>query len=280
MPEELVLTPGGYKAKSLVHLIEAGHSLRMEGIQVKKVNASGHVVADLGAIEQKAGAQPLMPLNVSIPRSAPKPALGSGWITYAGWTNNAGKPISSFSTTWVVPAAPSSQGSETIFLFNGIQNSTMIYQPVLQWGPSAAGGGKSWAVASWYADGQTGHSFHTGLVNVQAGQTLTGVMTLTGSSGTQFSYDCVFHGIAGTSLPIANVQQLTWCNETLEAYSIQQCSNYPNATSTAMKDIVIKCGIIVPKITWSPVNAVTDCGQHCVVVSNSATAGQVDLFYK
>ena len=44
----------------------------------------------------------------------------------------------------------------TIFLFNGIQNSTSIYQPVLQWGPSAAGGGNFWTVASWYVDGAGG----------------------------------------------------------------------------------------------------------------------------
>ncbi len=280
MPEDLVLTPGGYRPKSVVHLIEADHLLRMEGARVKKVDPSGNVVADLGLIEPRAGSQPLMPLNVSVPRSLPKPALGSGWITYAGWSNNAGKPISSFRTTWIVPPAPATQGGQTIFLFNGIQNSTMIYQPVLQWGPSAAGGGKSWTVASWYADGENGHSFHTSLVNVSVGQTLNGVMTLTGNSGAQFNYSCEFQGLAGTSLPIANVQELTWCNETLEAYSVQQCSDYPNCQSTSMRDIAIRCDTVTPTITWSPTNAATDCGQHCVVVSNSATAGQVDLFYK
>ena len=45
----------------------------------------------------------------------------------------------------------------------------MIYQPVLQWGVSAAGGGNSWAVASWYADGQGGHSFYSQLVPVNEG---------------------------------------------------------------------------------------------------------------
>jgi len=280
MPDDLVLTPGGYKDRSLVHLIEAGHTLRMEGERVKKIDVSGQVVADLGVIKQRPGSLPLMPQNLSIPAAAPRAALGTGWIVYAGWTNNAGKPISFFSTTWVVPPAPATQGSQTIFLFNGIQNATMIYQPVLQWGPSAAGGGKSWAVASWYADGQTGHSFYTSLVNVSVGQTLTGVMTLTGTSGPNFSYGCEFKGVAGTSLPIANVQELTWCNETLEAYSLQQCSDYPNTQSTAMKNIAIRCGTVTPNLAWTPTNRVADCGQHCIVVSNSATAGQVDLFYK
>jgi hypothetical protein len=64
---------------------------------------------------------------------------------------------------------------------NGIQNSTMIYQPVLQWGPgSAAGGGNYWAVVSWYADGQGGQAFYSNLVTVNPGDTLVGVVTLTG----------------------------------------------------------------------------------------------------
>ena len=65
-------------------------------------------------------------------------------------------------------------------LSTGIQNWTRIDQPVLQWGSSAAGGGKRWSVASWYADSPTGVSFHTDLVDVSVGQSLTGIMWLTG----------------------------------------------------------------------------------------------------
>jgi hypothetical protein len=60
--------------------------------------------------------------------------------------NRTGHPVTRFTTTWTVPAAPSTHSDQTVFLFNGIQNSTMIYQPVLQWGPSGAGGGNFWAV--------------------------------------------------------------------------------------------------------------------------------------
>jgi len=280
MPDEQVLTPGGYRPKSVVFPIESGNALRLDAGRIRKVNPAGQALADLAAIEAKAGPQPLMPSNVSIPASVIKPALGSGWITYAGWTNNSGHPLTSFKTTWLVPPAPATQSGQTIFLFNGIQNSTMIYQPVLQWGPSAAGGGNSWTVASWYVDGQGGPAFHTSLVNVSPGQTLVGVMTLSGSSGNQFSYNCEFQGISGTSLPVANVQELTWCIETLECYGLQKCSDYPDCEFTGMRDVAISCGTVTPSISWSPQNAVTDCGQHCIVVSNSATAGEVDLFYE
>ncbi|MBV8096632.1 MAG: hypothetical protein JO110_25990 [Acetobacteraceae bacterium] len=278
MGEEQVLTPGGLRPKSQVHLVEPGHSLRMTNGRVQKIHPSGAMVADLGEIPSRPGPGPLMPRNV-FPPEAIRPALGSGWIAYAYWSNNTGHPISSFSTTWVVPPVPATQSGQTIFLFNGIQNSTMIYQPVLQWGPSAAGGGNYWSVASWYADGQNGQAFHTTLVRVNVGQTLIGIMTLTGQSASGFTYNCEFQGIANTSLPIQNVQQLTWAAETLEAYSVQHCSDYPNCWFTAMRNIAIACGTTTPSISWTAQNAVTDCGQHCVIVSNSATEGEVDIFY-
>src|SRR5208282_5843685 len=179
--------------------------------------------------------EPLMPRALALP-PGPVPAFGSGWITNGSWTNNTGTPVSVFSTQWVVPPTPATQSGQLIFLFNGIQNSTMIYQPVLQWGVSAAGGGNYWAVASWYADGQSGHAFHSSLVQVSPGRVLTGIMTETAQSASGFSYNCQFSGIPNTSLPIQNVQQLTWCVETLECYGLQQCSNYPQTCRTQMKD--------------------------------------------
>src|SRR2546429_6181885 len=100
----------------------------------------------------------------------------------------------------------------------------MIYQPVLQWGPSAAGGGSYWSVASWYVGGQDGVAFHSNLVRVNPGDVLVGVMSQTGQAGSLFSYACDFVDIANTGLSINDVQELTWNIETLEAYGGQQCS--------------------------------------------------------
>jgi hypothetical protein len=236
------------------------------------------MVADLRQIPLRPGREPLMPMNVFRPEAI-SPALGSGWITYAYWNNNTGQPISSFSTTWVVPPVPATQSGQIIFLFNGIQNSTMIYQPVLQWGKSQAGGGNFWAVASWYADGQAGPAFHSTPVPVNVGQTLVGIVTLIGQSASGFTYNCEFQGIANTSLAIANVQQLTQAVETLEAYQLQHCSDYPDCELTAMRNIAIACGSTTPSTSWTVQNLVTDCGQHCVIVSNSATEGEVDICY-
>ncbi len=237
---DLVLTPGGYRPSSVVHHVEPGHVIDAKGNHFRKLDSKGAVAADLGELVLKPAGKPLMPDNV-FKHPHVVPALGSGWITYSSFTENA-KPVTLFSTTWVVPPAPATQSGQTVFLFNGIQNSTMIYQPVLQWGPSAAGGGNYWAVASWYADGQGGKSFYSSLVRVNPGQVLVGVMTETAQSPTGFSYNCVFTGIANTSLPIQNVQQLTWCIETLECYGIQKCSDYPATCRTEMRNILLQAG--------------------------------------
>jgi len=281
---DLVLTPGGYRSRSQVHPIEPDHFLDLSTGNLKKMHVSGAEVADFGRLQLKAGPGPLMPGNVSrhpsvLAAPAMAPALGSGWITYAYWTNNSGHPVSRFATTWVVPPAPATDHGQTIFLFNGIQNSTMIYQPVLQWGPSAAGGGSYWAIASWYVDGQGGPAFHSNLIRVNPGDVLVGVMWQTGQSGNKFSYGCQFQGIANSGLPISNVEELTWNIQTLEAYGVQQCSDYPNTNFTAFTAIDFQTTAGRPAITWTPVNAVTDCGQNANVVSNANAGGEVDLYY-
>jgi len=282
MPEVMVLTPGGFRPKSEVHLIEPSHALDQASGHTRKLDPAGKVVADFGVIHPKPPGVALMPQNVgrAVAPGAIVPAFGSGWITYADWLNNSVQPVSSFKTTWLVPPAPATQSGQTIFLFNGIQNSTMIYQPVLQWGPSAAGGGNYWAVASWYVDGQSSTAFHSPLVPVGTGTTLVGVMVLTSQSGNTFSYNCFFDGIPATGLSILNQQQLTWCIETLEAYGITQPTDYPATLMTRMKAIELKVGSSEASLNWAPVNLVTDTGQHCEIISSASPGGEVDLYYR
>jgi hypothetical protein len=279
---EHVLTPGGLRPKSRVHRLEPGHTVDAAEGRLRTLRPSGEMLADLGAAPVAPRGRPLMPRNVVLPPPTEEvePAFGSGWITYGSWTNNTGTPVSRFTTNWVVPPAPSTNNGQTIFLFNGIQNSTNIYQPVLQWGPSAAGGGGQWNVASWYVDGAGGTAFHTNLVGVNTGDVLNGVMTLTGQSPMGFSYDCFFQGIANTSLPVMNIQELTWLVETLECYGITRCSDYPATNKTAMSAIGIQTGATTPTVTWTVNDAVTDCGQHTLVFSEEAGgSGEVDLWY-
>ena len=287
--DDNVLTPGGWRPKSQVHLIEPGHHVSGEGGILKKIHTqSGKVIREFGGIPIKKSKKPNMPENVFVPDhkkvvspiSAGAVPATNGWVVYAGWTNSSGQAISSFSTRWKVPPVPATSSGQTIFLFNGIQNSGFILQPVLQWGSSFAGGGNYWAIANWYVDGQGGLALHSTLVQVNPGDDLLGVMTLTGKAGTSYSYLSSFAGFATTNLQVNNIEQLTWANETLEVYGVANCSDYPDTNKTAMRAIEIKTeGNTEAIINWQAVNSVTDCGQHCAIVSNASPGGEVDLFY-
>jgi FG-GAP-like repeat len=284
MPEDLVLTPGGLRPKSLVHKVQPGQVIDGTGGVLRILDSSGAVVADLGPSQGRAAGRSLMPGDVAQPPSGAL-AHGSGWITYASWSTT-GTPVSSFTTTWVVPPAPGVQSGQYFFLFNGIQNSEWILQPVLQWGVSAAGGGSYWAVASWYTpsrntSGTGGPAVTSSLVPVSPGDILTGIITLTAQTAEYgFSYSCQFQGLADTVYEVSNVQELTQCVETLEAYGITQCSNYPAAQATKMTGISIQTGATLPDLEWTVTNAATECGQHTVVVSDSPAGGEVDLCYR
>ncbi|MFC0430528.1 hypothetical protein [Kutzneria buriramensis] len=263
---DLVITPGGPRRRSTVHLVEQGHRLARVDGELHLLDAASTLLTRFTLRE---------PVGENV-----TPAFGSGWITFSSWLNGTGTPISSFTTTWTVPRAPSTHSGQTIFLFNGIEpnDGSHILQPVLQWGPSAAGGGNFWAVASWYVGG--GNAFHSTLVPVNEGDVLVGVMTLNSQSGNSFNYTSTFTNVANTSLTVANNPQLTWATETLEAYNITRCSDYPATDTTPMTQIAIRTGATAPALNWSVNNSVTDCGQKTVIAVDGSTNGEVELSYR
>ena len=282
--DPIVLVPGGPRRRSTVFQIDNGHSLDMANGRVLQKHVSGRVTADLGPV-------PTVSEDVdSTLTRKPNPAVQ--WIINATWKPPTNRPITQFKTTWVVPPAPKTDNAQTIYLFNGLQNPSWIYQPVLQWGTSPdPNGGNYWTVASWLADGQYGPAFYSPLVRVQTGDVLTGVMTLLGSrnigSNTIVTdWDCCFEGIPGTCLPVRGVQQFNNAVEVLEAYNSSpvglppsNCSDYPFALKTAMTNIEITWADGEEAVTWGTAQNITTCGQNCVIVSDASPGGEVDLNY-
>jgi hypothetical protein len=262
VPDQRVLTPEGLRLRALVR--EVG-----EHDQVVELDGVARVVS-AGLLDQA-------PDRALLDGAADE---DQGWITFTWWTNRDQKPLRSFSTTWRVPPPPASSSGQTIFLFNGLQNTGPGYgilQPVLQWGPSAAGGGRYWSVASWYVTSR-GQAFHTPLVRVQPGDELVGVMELLGERDGKLSYSCELRGLPRTRLRLDNVAELTWSTESLEAYGVRRCSDYPAAPSVPFTGIQLRTDESAP-LRWTAVDRVTDYGQHAEVVSHSASDGQVDLFF-
>ena len=218
MRSDLVLTPGGYRHRSLVHRVERNQGVHITEGKARLTDLTTRTIINYPEVTIKPG---------------DIPGFGSAWVAYAYWANTSGQPITSFRTTWQVPEPPSTDSNQIIYLFSGIDPSdpsTGILQPVLQWGRSEAGGGPYWSVASWYVAGASAGSnaYYTTPVQVNPGDTLVGAMTLTNQSGGTFDYNCEFEGISGTSLPALNHPELVWCNETLEVYNVAQCSDFPN----------------------------------------------------
>lgn len=195
-------------------------------------------------------------IRASKTSDAVKP-IPSGWVAYADWYNTGSSPISSFTTTWTVPAIPATNNGQTLFTFNSIEpaSGNAILQPVLQFGPSAAGGGSYYAVASWYLVGS--QTYYTSPVKVAVGATLNGVITLTSSSGSSYNYVTSFSNIAGTSLTATGSAQLVWATETLEIYGVSSNSGLPTG-ATVFSGINLKTTAGTPSVTWSAVSDTAD----------------------
>jgi hemopexin len=262
--------------------VEPDHVIDGSDGKLRILDRDRRMIADFGHQPKGPSDRPLMPLSAV--RAAPEdhpPALGTGWITYASWLNTTGTPISQFTSIWVVPPAPSTHDGQLLYLFNGMQNADHIYQPVLQWGRSPAGGGDFWSVATWYVGPPGGDVFHTAeAVRVEPGRPLIGVMTLEDQTSSGFSYTGGFFGVADSGYQVQNIPELTWLIETLEAYSVVQCSDYPPVNRTTFSGIDIKQGTSRPNVVWTANDAVVDCGQHTVIHNNSASGGSVDLWYQ
>jgi Hemopexin len=291
--EEMVLTPGGLRPKSKVHFLEEGQRISGKGGRMRIIEtATGREIKDLGPTSTKKRPEHLA--RVKPPDRKTVPALTDiGWIENSQWQNTSGQPIVYFSTKWVVPPVPASDDGQIIFLFNGLEpaNGSYILQPVLQWG-AANGTGKYWSISNWYANGESGHSITKLPIQVNPGDVLQGVMTLTGKSGSEFSYHSSFVGYPGVDIDSGEVDELTWAYVTLEAYGsadetkpVPQCSDYPNIPLTAFYDIEIKTGASLAMgndatVSWGTVTNHTDCGQRVAIVSNASPEGSVYLYYR
>jgi hypothetical protein len=286
--DEMVLTPAGMMPKSNVHFIEPGSELRVVDGHLQKIeSASGKMLQDFGAVTTNTGGQIHFGTDANFDLTRPGggvvPKAVNGWAAYTYWSNSAtSNPITSFTTTWTVPAAPSDQGAQTIFLFNGMQDGTTsssyIIQPVLQWGSSAAGGGKYWAITNWYVS--SANAYYGTLEKVSAGTSLTGVMTETGKTGSNYNYTSTFTGYPeAQSITASNVPEAYWAAETLEVYSVTKSTMYPDATSMEFSGIQILQGTTNATIKWTADDATGSKLPSATVGSNSSPGGYVTIAF-
>jgi hypothetical protein len=258
-----VLTPWGYRDSANFHEIPDGYDLA--------IMPDGHVRLENPTTGDKVDFQkPATP--------AVKPLPDNGWQTAASWYNS-GDTVTSFSTTWKVPPAPSNYDGQTLFQFNSIEPASYdaILQPVLQYGVSADGGGEYWAVASWYVAASDG--FASKLTKVKAGESLTGVIKLLSQKNALANYSCEFAGIAKSKATIKNISPLVWLAEVLEVYNVDICSDYPNTPFSEMSKIDVKIKHTIPSVTWAVSSGDPACGVTTTVVTQGGKNAALDIYY-
>jgi hypothetical protein len=284
-PTETVLTPVGYRPVGNVHVVPEGMSFNMSeetrnnvsllGGRVVHVNHEVRLVDAAGKVLHVATNDGTKVRGTPVGDAVDPEA--TGWVAYASWYNTGSSPISSFTTTWTVPPAPATYDGQTVFLFNSIEpaGGNVILQPVLQYGPSHAGGGAYWAVASWYVVGE--QAYHTSLFQVSVGDYLDAVISLTSTDGNSYNYISLFSNVAGTTFTAVGAAQLVWATETLESYGVTSSSDYP-AGSTVFSSIYLDTSDGTPSVTWSPVSD-TDDGLITTVNIDGATNAQITITY-
>ncbi|KAF7378374.1 hypothetical protein MSAN_00263700 [Mycena sanguinolenta] len=261
--DRLVLTPGGYRSKSKVYELPTGSSLAHTSDAVQSIDAGGSVIHVDGAGDaMELGRRDFL----------------DGWIAFAWWLNPGLAPIASFTTIWEVPPLPETDHGQTVFLFNALQpNGSGILQPVLQYGPSGAGGGSFWAVATWHVD-DAGNAFFTPLVPVSPGQILNAAITLTNTNGSTFDYNAQFTNVPGTSMNLTGAPQLTFAAETLEAYGVTALSDYPSGSTVFSGIDLTLAGGVTPSIAWSHQDDAAD-GVSISIDVDGATQGRMTITY-
>ena len=268
MDDTLVVTPGGPRLRSTVHLVQP--------------NTTPIVATRVATSLTKS-------------KIAGRPEAAN-WIT-AAWLDMTGATVTSFSTNWTVPPGPSQQSSQLLYLFSGMQPTlaSTILQPVLQWGGTASDEdgqtrvGQFWTAASWIVPAPDGETHHTPHVRVNPGDILVGLITLLNKSPAGCTYTCEFAGLAGTRFVTPVISELVWCVETLEAYELgsdanppydlNSASEYPAAKSTAFKAINISASGTPQNSSWLVKNYVTNYGEQSLIVADSSTNGEIDIFY-
>lgn len=186
--------------------------------------------------------------------------------------------IQSFATTWVVPRkALDSINTVTTFLWNGLDGGAI--QPVMQWDE---GYGYNYSIANWYFI--NGNYFHGTFVPVNPGDTLVATVTyLSNTDDTSWTYKETFAGYPQADVTLTRPTEATDPVLAWEAYT-QVLSQWPNQAYIALKNIhlTLRTGTPPDTLHWQGGDGagnITPSGKNMVVVNNSSSNGEVDLYF-
>jgi len=256
----LTPTPGGFLHSKCVHEVPSGSVVSKDG---------DYIIVQHGSQEMVIPPCEYRPSSIrskaSLSKQDSQGKRDSGWIV---WGSAQGTSYSSFNGGWKVPAVPSAANNQTVFFFTGLEDAEgdEIIQPVLQWGPSYAGGGEYWTVASWWVT-STGSALFSTLTRCNTGDYIFGTMKQTTSGS--WTISTFINGKNPTVLSVQNVAPQAMASVTLEAYNILSCGNYPVTGSITFTNMTISDSGSPVQPSWSPNTVFTNCGEQVEVESPS-----------
>jgi hypothetical protein len=277
LPDTHAHGPGGPRPVEHFHSLPKARTLRRQGDSLSHVSDSttgskgdtaGETGDDSSGLSKDGSA---VTLPDPPPQKASAVSLGPGWVQFAGWQNESGKLLTHYSCVLTVPSPPQEQGKQVIFLFPGLQtganDGTELYQPVLQWGPSAAGGGLYWSVSCWYA--HKGRLVYSSLMRVSENDRLVCTVERVEKNDLGSRWMCTAEDeLSGskTQLPVIGEVVLGWCNTTLEAYSPDiSCAQFPNTPSTTFRQISIYSEDTPLIPAWKPTVNYHGCNNEVLI---------------
>ena len=228
VPRNYVITPFGYFHPTCVR-----HVLK------------GETVLEDGRIQYADGSVEASAPVCGYPRYSPQGALVTGnEPTTNGWVESASAMTTTsyhkMIVTWAVPPDPGSYNGQTVFLFPGFEDYNdvkSILQPVLQYGPSAAGGGEYWSVAAWNCC-PSGTADYSSLIGANNG-TIGTIRSNCGPGVNQcatWNVEAKETGSGQTTSLTATPsegQEFNWAfGAALEVYDVTQCDQYPDTRRT------------------------------------------------
>jgi len=203
-------------------------------------------------------------------------ATGTDLASY--YTSASLSGIQSLSTNWLVPNFPlDTINPVTIFYWNALDGGAL--QPVLQYDQ---GYGNAYTLANWYFT--DGNYFHGTFIPVTPGTSLTGVITFVSNpNDTTWNYKESFTGYPTGDVNIVRTTEATDPALCLEAYT-QNLAQWPNQPYMAFTniDVTMRSGTPPATLTWTAGGGsvpVTPSGLNTVIVNNSTTNGEVDMYF-
>jgi hypothetical protein len=265
-PDDYVVTPAGSIHRSCVHELPSGAT----------VDEAGHVTLPDGSTYQLPPCQ--YPKRPDTVHSAAQFPVDNNWVETAIQSAGGGGLWRELTATWRVPGTPGqsyTSSQQVFYTFPGLQSSTRILQPVLQYTSSG------WQLASWSCDTGT-NCPHSSFIAARPNDLIFGsvlrnscnaagtcswtINTLNQTTGQSTSLN--WSDAAPFTLGVAGA---------IEVYGLDKCQEFPAGSSVVFSQIsLFDQNMTQVSPTW--INEVFSQNPNCNF-STSSTSTTATLGY-